>query len=105
MLQIIHLSDFHLNSKNLNDWNSYVKSAFIAKLKDLDLELNKTLIVCTGDLVDKGGCDYKTIQEAFILFKTEVIDFICSEMAIPLERFLIVPGNHDIVRKNDSPKI
>ncbi len=105
MLQIIHLSDFHLNSKNLSDWNSYVKKAFIDKLKSLSLDTSKLLIVCTGDQIDKGGSDYKSIQEAFNLFKTEVIDFICNELSIPIDRFLIVAGNHDIVRENDSPKI
>ena len=35
MLQIIHLSDFHLNSRNRNDWNSYVKDAFFEKIKQL----------------------------------------------------------------------
>lgn len=56
-------------------------------------------------MVDKGGGGYKSIQEAFNLFKIEVIDFICNEMALPIENFLIVPGNHDVVRKNDSPKM
>lgn len=105
MLQIIHLSDFHLNPKNLSDWNSYVKRPFIDKLKSLSLDATKLLIVCTGDLVDKGGSDYKSIQDAFHLFQVEVIDFICSELSLSIDRFLIVPGNHDIVRENDSPKI
>jgi len=105
MLHIIHLSDFHLNSKNLSDWNSYVKKAFIDKLKSLSLDSSKLLIVCTGDQIDKGGSDYKSIQEAFNLFKTEVIDFICTELSIPIDKFLIVAGNHDIVREYDSPKI
>ena len=105
MLQIIHLSDFHLNSKNLSDWNSYIKSAFIKKVNELELDYNKTLIVCTGDLIDKGGSDFDQPQEAFNVFKKEVIDFICDKTTIPLERFLIIPGNHDIVRKSDSRKI
>lgn len=105
MVQIIHLSDFHLNSKNLSDWNSYIKKAFIVKLKTLELDLSNTLFICTGDLVDKGGYGYKSINDTFNLFKTDVIDFICNEMELPIEQFLIVPGNHDIVRKNDSSKI
>ena len=105
MVQIIHLSDFHLNSKNLTDWNSYVKKAFIEKLKNINLDTSKLLIVCTGDLVDKSGTDYDTVQDAFLLFKKEVIDFICTELSISIDRFLVVPGNHDIVRENDSSKI
>ena len=105
MLQIIHLSDFHLNPKNLSDWNSYVKKAFINKLKSLSLDTSKLIIVCTGDLVDKGGIDYSSINEAFQLFRDEVMNFICNELSIAIDRFLVVPGNHDIVRVNDSAKI
>lgn len=105
MIQIIHLSDFHLNSKNLNDWNSYVKNAFIEKVKSFGLDTSKLIIVCTGDLVDKGGADYETIQDAFSLFKKEVIDFISDKLSISVDRFLVVPGNHDIIRENDSSKI
>lgn len=105
MIQIIHLSDFHLNPKNLSDWNTYIKKSFIDKLKNLSLDLPNLYIVCTGDLVDKGGKDFITIQEAFKQFKSEVIDFICTELSIPIDRFLIVPGNHDIVRENDSDRI
>ncbi|MCD4697009.1 MAG: metallophosphoesterase [Bacteroidales bacterium] len=83
MLQIIHLSDFHLNPKNLSDWNSYIKKAFIDKVKSINFDSSKLLIVCTGDLVDKGGKEYKTIQDAFQLFKTEVIDFICHDVLAP----------------------
>ncbi len=105
MLQIIHLSDFHLNPKNLNDWNTYINAAFIKKIEELNLDLSKTIIVCTGDLVDKGGASYETIEEALMLFKTEVIDYICEKLSISVDHFFIVPGNHDIERKLDSKKV
>ncbi|MDR1896939.1 MAG: metallophosphoesterase [Prevotellaceae bacterium] len=101
MIQIIHLSDFHLNEKNLNDWNSYVKKAFVKQIKILNLDMSKTIIVCTGDMVDKGNIHYKT-QNAFDVFKVEVIDYICKYLSVGTDRFLIVSGNHDIVRSNDT---
>ncbi|MDR3046017.1 MAG: metallophosphoesterase, partial [Bacteroidales bacterium] len=101
MIQIIHISDFHLNEKNLNDWNSYVKKAFVEQIKSLNLDMSKTIIVCTGDLIDKGNINYKT-QNTFDVFKSEVIDFICDKLSIGTDRFLVVSGNHDIVRNNDT---
>lgn len=105
MLNIVHLSDFHLNQKNQNDWNSYIKRALVSKINELNLDMSNTLFICTGDLLDKGGYDYNSIQEAFNVFKSEVIDFICKEFSISIDRFLLVPGNHDIIRKEDSVKI
>jgi predicted MPP superfamily phosphohydrolase len=105
MIQIIHLSDFHLNEKNLNDWKSFVKKAFIEKIKQLDIDLTQTIIVCTGDLIDKGNLNFDKTKKSFDLFKEEVIDIICKDLSIPLERFFIVAGNHDMVRSSDSKKI
>lgn len=104
MIQIIHLSDFHLNEKNLKDWKDFVKNAFIEKIKESNIDIAKTIIVCTGDLVDKGNLNFDKSKDSFELFKEEVINYICNELSIPLERFLIVPGNHDMIRNNDSLK-
>ena len=105
MVQIIHLSDFHLNEKNLNDWKSYVRKPFLEKIKQLNIDINKTIIVCTGDLIDKGNLNFDKSKSSFDMFKEEVIDYICNNLHLPIERFLIVPGNHDMVRNNDSKKI
>jgi len=104
MIQIIHLSDFHLNEKNLKDWKDFVKKAFIEKIKELSIDIEKTIIVCTGDLIDKGNLNFDKSKNSFELFKEKVIDYICNELSIPLERFVIVPGNHDMIRSNDSTK-
>ena len=53
-------------------------------------------------MIDKGGKDYKDATEAFNLFKEEVINPILNELQIPINRFLIIPGNHDIIRSKDS---
>ncbi|HQB22437.1 MAG TPA: metallophosphoesterase [Bacteroidales bacterium] len=105
MIQIIHLSDFHLNEKNFSDWKSFIKKAFIEKIKLLDIDLTQTIIVCTGDLIDKGNLNFDKTKQSFELFKEEVIDVICEELSMPIERFFIVAGNHDMVRSNDSKKI
>ncbi len=104
MVQIIHLSDFHLNEKNLKDWKDFVKKAFIEKIKELNIDIEQTIIVCTGDLIDKGNLNFDKSKKSFELFKEEVINYICDELVFPLERFLIVPGNHDMIRSNDSQR-
>lgn len=104
MIQIIHLSDFHLNERNLKDWKDFVKKAFIEKIKESNIDITKTIIACTGDLIDKGNLNFDRSKNSFELFKEEVIDYICNELTIPLERFLIAPGNHDMIRNNDSLK-
>lgn len=102
MIQIIHLSDFHLNEKNLKDWKDFVKTAFVGKIKELNIDMGRTIIVCTGDLIDKGNLNFDKSKKTFELFKEEVLDCISNELSIPIERILVVPGNHDMVRGNDS---
>lgn len=53
MIRIIHLSDFHLNKLNLKDWNTYIKSAFVKKIKSLNDEKRVDFIACTGTFLIK----------------------------------------------------
>jgi len=105
MVRIIHLSDFHLNPDTLSDWNRYVKSALVKKLDDLHAESPVQLIAFTGDLLDAGGKSYPTASAAFNLFSNEVITPIVTSLGLPKERFLMVPGNHDVTRSSDSDLI
>ena len=99
MIRIIHFSDFHLNKQNLEHWNYFVKDSIIKELKRIHEELNIDLVFLTGDLIDKGGAGFSTINEAFVLFKKNIIDPILSSIDLPIERFLIIPGNHDLNKK------
>ena len=76
MIQIIHLSDFHLNERNLQDWQCYVKKALVEKIKMLNLDLSETIIVCTGDLIDKGNLNFKTSKNSFELFSKIPIEIL-----------------------------
>ncbi|HEA19516.1 hypothetical protein LCGC14_0710570 [marine sediment metagenome] len=102
MIRIIHLTDFHLNKKNLDDWKSYIKKALIQKLSNIHDDGKITFIAFTGDLIDIGGKDFESAEMAFKFFKTEIITPILDALRLPIENFLIVPGNHDVVRDNDS---
>lgn len=102
MIRIIHLSDFHLNPQHLSDWNEYICDALSALINREKEELERTFIVCTGDLLDKGGCHYNNINDAFNLFKSQVLDAIVNHTGITLDHFIIIPGNHDIERDADK---
>jgi len=105
MIRIIHLSDFHLNKQNLKDWNEYVKPAFLKQISNINNEKGIDIIACTGDLIDKGGVEFTSITEAFNKFDKEVREPITKKISLDKERFMFVPGNHDIDRNADDEPI
>lgn len=104
MIRILHLSDFHLNQKTLKDWKQYLRDALIENISILEDESRLTFIAFTGDLIDLGGSDFKDIDTAFATFKTEVIVPIIKHTRMSIDKFLIVPGNHDILRNSDNKR-
>lgn len=101
MFKFVHISDFHLNKQSLEDWKNFVKGAFI-ELLHREFPDNNPIIVCTGDLLDKAGQEFSSIDAAFEVFKGEVVDPILSEFSIPVSNFICIPGNHDIYRCADD---
>lgn len=98
-MKILHFSDFHLNSEHEYDWNTYVKEALIGLIREICCsDMTDVFIVCTGDLIDKGGKEYGNIEDAFLKFKEVVIAPIIEELELKLDHFIMVPGNHDINR-------
>lgn len=102
MLRILHLTDFHLNNKTLRDWNEFYKDAFFNKLTELSKEKNIDFVFFTGDLIDKGGKDFKETYIALNEFKKIIILPILEKLEIDISRFIICPGNHDINRFADT---
>lgn len=99
-MKIYHISDIHMTKSFLSDWKSYIRKAFIDyvnRTKD-----SHSLIVCTGDLIDKGGFEWGNAENAFNVFKEELICPILTETGICVDHFIICPGNHDIERDKDE---
>ncbi|MBP9990607.1 MAG: metallophosphoesterase [Bacteroidales bacterium] len=96
-IRILHISDFHLNGKYVEDAKTllnYLIDAIIGSGQQIDL------VVFSGDMIDKGGKDFVGgINEAFSTFKEIVIDSICSKLKISPDRFIFTPGNHDVNTK------
>lgn len=102
MIRILHLTDFHLNNKTLNDWNNFLKESFLLKLDEVKKTKEIDLVLFTGDMIDKGGKDFGLVEEGFKVFKENIINPILLSLNIDLSRFIICPGNHDINRSADK---
>lgn len=104
-MRIVHFSDFHLSSENYQYFKTVYIHALIGDMKSQSEDNPFDLIIISGDLVDKGGHSLYKIREyvgrekeitPFEIFKELFIDKIASELSIPQNNFLFVPGNHDI---------
>lgn len=99
-MRIIHISDFHLENENLSH---HKKNIINALLTDLAERVNDdTIIAFTGDLIDKGGYNFKDREMAFLHFEEHFITPILRQFKIGKDRFLMVPGNHDVYRNNED---
>ena len=99
-MKIYHISDIHINNTFLPEWRNYIRKAFIDYVnntKDSD-----SIIVCTGDLIDKGGIDFGGAEKAFKIFEDEFITPVISRTGITIDHFVLCPGNHDIERSKDE---
>ncbi len=92
-LRILHFSDFHLDGSHIKEAETLLH--FMCK----SLEDKKgliDLIVFTGDMVNQGGHGFENLDVAFSKFDEIVITKLCEVLGLPKERFIFVPGNHDI---------
>lgn len=99
-MKLFHISDIHLNKSFLSEWKNYIRKAFIDYVNQ-NME-SDSVIICTGDLIDKAGCDWGNAKNAFQVFKEEIINPIIGGTGISIDRFILCPGNHDIERDRDE---
>lgn len=99
-IRIFHISDFHLNKDNLRDWNDFLKGSFISFINEN--KADEIFIVCSGDMVDKGGVDFGGVKAGLERFRDVFIYPVVSQIGITADRFILAPGNHDINRNADK---
>jgi hypothetical protein len=91
---ILHLSDLHFSAKCNEQELANRKLLFdglLNRLKTIEDEWHPTIVCVTGDITDKGQSEGFT--EA-----GEWLKQLSHELHIDIDRFLLVPGNHDCVR-------
>jgi predicted MPP superfamily phosphohydrolase len=102
MIKIIHVSDLHLESNNLSFEKKDIIDALAEDIKKFVDD--STLFFFTGDLIDKGGIDFKEDKPtAFQSFEQFFINPILSSNPTLKNRIFIVPGNHDVFREKIDP--
>lgn len=101
-MRIIHFSDSHLRSGNNIMKTQNLIEHFIDALKEINVQKSIDLIIFSGDMIDKGGDGFSSVDVAFANYKNFVIDEILKAIGLSQERFVFVCGNHDVVRGNDS---
>ena len=89
-LVIVHLSDFHFNEKS----RAEIKVVLDALIKDQkklikDEGLRPDAIVISGDIA------YSADQSDYNL-ASDWLNKISKELKVPINRFYIIPGNHDV---------
>lgn len=98
-IRIIHFSDFHLDGEHVEEAETLLHYMIEAIKKN---NLNPHLLVFTGDMLCQGGHGFNSIEEGFSAFEKNVIEPVCTALKLPKERFVFVPGNHDICRDADD---
>ncbi len=95
-ISILHFSDFHLDGEHIDDAKNLLEF-MCDSLKDKKGLID--IIVFTGDMINKGGHGFGSINEAFEKFEEIVITKLCETLSLSKERFIFIPGNHDIDQK------
>ncbi|REC41506.1 metallophosphoesterase [Chryseobacterium sp. 5_R23647] len=104
-MRILHISDFHLDNKDRNDNINHIVNPLIKRLNKIIEEKPIDLIFFTGDLVNIGGKNYKSIEDAFLDFEITLVEPLLQSTRLTKDSFIFVPGNHDIERNLDSIRI
>lgn len=92
MMNILHLSDFHIRKENRSTYDELCKNindAIGQASTKYNITLNPEIVLVTGDFTEKGSSDeYKWFREGF----TELMKLSCFTN---VKYVMLVPGNHD----------
>lgn len=102
-MRILHFSDFHLYGGDQQRRSQRIAKKLIQSFSHIQQEGNVDLVVFSGDLINQGGKDFASLREAFNMFKEMVIlptMYVLGDL--PLDRFIMVPGNHDFKNPEKS---
>ncbi|MCB2409143.1 metallophosphoesterase family protein [Hymenobacter lucidus] len=95
-MRIIHLSDIHLSTQNIDSFDQYYINAIVKDLKNLNQQKEIDAICLTGDLIDKGGAFFEPKQDNYEFFMKRFWEPIATQVGVDTHKLFIIPGNHDI---------
>lgn len=104
-MRIIHFSDFHLDFDQIIRCRDLVDRMILA-LQQIHQEKAIDVIVFSGDLIDRAGCNFSVpkMKNGFEKFEEIVIKPITTALGLPANRFIFTLGNHDVDQKADTRK-
>ena len=104
-MRIIHFSDFHLDFDQIIRCRDLV-DRMIQALQQVHQEKAIDVIVFSGDLIDRAGCNFSVpkMKNGFEKFEEIVIKPIMTSLWLPANRFIFTLGNHDVDQKADTKR-
>ncbi|MBR5747452.1 MAG: metallophosphoesterase [Prevotella sp.] len=104
MIRVIHISDFHFDKSTQYDWEDYTKKSLIETINSQQPQcpMTDTFVICSGDMINKAGSDYSGVMNALQKFNEKVIQPVLEGTGLPLDHFILLPGNHEVDRKADE---
>jgi 3',5'-cyclic AMP phosphodiesterase CpdA/CheY-like chemotaxis protein len=96
-LCVIHLADIHFGKYHAFTEKLEIRDILKNHFKNEILDHNPNLVIISGDLTSEA-LD-KEFDSAH-----NFIQFIANELNLSLGNFIIVPGNHDILRAQEEPR-
>lgn len=104
-IRLLHFSDLHLSVNNLANTEARLGFLFDSLLKIQEQDGKQVdVVVFTGDLVDKGGSEFSSIEDGLLAFKERVIKPLAEKVGISPSRIVILPGNHDTQSSTKTAK-
>ena len=104
-MRIIHFSDFHLDYEQITRCENLI-DRMIHALQQVHQEKAIDVIVFSGDLIDRAGCNFPApkMRNGFEEFEKVVVDPIVSALGLAKNRFVFTLGNHDVDQKADTQR-
>lgn len=104
-MRIIHFSDFHLDFDQITRCVDLV-NRMIQALQQVHQEKAIDVIVFSGDLIDRAGCNFSApkMKTGFEKFEEIVIKPITTALGLPANRFIFTLGNHDVDREAETKR-
>ncbi len=94
--QILHISDLHLSTEKEFDRRVVLYPLIDRVKEDRNSGLDPEIVVVSGDIGFQGVAAEYAIAEVFLSDLLGALD-------LPRERLFLVPGNHDVNRKEYPP--